>query len=548
MGVMVDNLYHIKGRWKFRKVIPVRLRPHIDGNITEFVRWIGPGGAKASPEILRKASEAQSECATLMQMAEKRAAGSFDELTAETVAHVIATARSALLQEDEDDRWDGEAAEAAFGEVARQLADSAVVHAANPDDDRLWNNRQEAHEDSLAAWRHDYARGRASHFVNEEVVDRCADLGLHVDPTSPGFRRLAMAYLALLIETSEASLKRQRGEIVPTPEPPAPRTPSELKAPRVPQSITGLVADWWKEADGAGRSASTHDAYSRAARQLAAFLGHDDARRVTQDDIIRFKDDRLARGASPKTVKDGDLSSLRAVFRWGVANRKVQTNPVEGVTVIVPRRIVARPKGFMDDEATGLLTHALHYRPGLREAAKLSAAKRWVPWLCAYTGARVGEMAQLRGQDVFEKAGRWVLAITPEAGTVKGGEYREVPLHEHLVDQGFPEFARASGEGYLFLRPSSSSREAVRGALRTTKNKIREFVRLAVTDSRVQPNHGWRHRMETSARELGWREDITNAITGHATPGVRADYGDNTIKAMAAALDQLPRYPVDTKD
>lgn len=31
-----------------------------------------------------------------------------------------------------------------------------------------------------------------------------------------------------------------------------------------------------------------------------------------------------------------------------------------------------------------------------RERRETFAAKRWVPWLIAYSGARVGEMAQLR--------------------------------------------------------------------------------------------------------------------------------------------------------
>jgi hypothetical protein len=35
------------------------------------------------------------------------------------------------------------------------------------------------------------------------------------------------------------------------------------------------------------------------------------------------------------------------------------------------------------------------------EAPKLAAAKRWVPWLCAFTGARVGEMLQLRKAEIL---------------------------------------------------------------------------------------------------------------------------------------------------
>lgn len=54
-------------------------------------------------------------------------------------------------------------------------------------------------------------------------------------------------------------------------------------------------------------------------------------------------------------------------------------------------------------------------------------AKRWLPWVCAYTGARVGEIAQLRKQDVAHEHGRWVLVITPEARPLKAVGFGKCP-------------------------------------------------------------------------------------------------------------------------
>lgn len=80
-------------------------------------------------------------------------------------------------------------------------------------------------------------------------------------------------------------------------------------------------------------------------------------------------------------------------------------------------------------------------------ARPFEAARRWVPWICAYTGARAGEITQLRGKDVVQREGRWAIQITPDAGTVKTGEPRIVPIHEHLIEQGFIDFVHAKGEG-----------------------------------------------------------------------------------------------------
>jgi hypothetical protein len=66
-------------------------------------------------------------------------------------------------------------------------------------------------------------------------------------------------------------------------------------------------------------------------------------------------------------------------------------NPAEGLTIKTSKPRKLRAKGFSDKEAILILKHAKTYKAG-GEAPKLAAAKWWVPWLCAFTGARVGEM------------------------------------------------------------------------------------------------------------------------------------------------------------
>jgi hypothetical protein len=108
------------------------------------------------------------------------------------------------------------------------------------------------------------------------------------------------------------------------------------------------------------------------------------------------------------------------------------------VRVTVPRKKVSRAgKYFHTDEIKVILGAAL----AIENTRKVSmATRRWVPWLCAYTGARAGEITQLRGVDVIEQEGVNAIHITPDAGTVKTGRGRTVPLHEHLVAQGFLKY------------------------------------------------------------------------------------------------------------
>ncbi|MHA6689406.1 tyrosine-type recombinase/integrase [Devosia sp. A449] len=525
MGYCVKNLYLIGNRWKYRKGIPALLRPHIDGRLTEFVRWLGAheGTSKNPPPgILSRYSEVDKECSALIAMAKKRADGHFDELNAEVIAHVITQARHELLEADDIGRFDPD----------------VLNHG------KHWEKRQETIDIVLPALKREYALGQIGEFTTDEVLDRCASLGLLVDTQSDGFRKLARAYLGLLIETTEKALQRQSGEPVPTPEPPPPIAPHAARKPSK-QTITGLATDWWKEASAAGRSLSTKEAYTRAARQLSEFLGHDDANAVTNTDILAFKDHRIAQGKNLKTIGAGDLSALNVLFGWGVSNKRLAVNPVEGVKVMAPKKTRSRGPGFTDEEASAILSASWAYQPAGKEPHKTTLAKRWVPLLMAYTGARVGEMAQLRREDVRLENGRWIIKIDPEAGTVKTDEYREVVMHPHLVELGFPTFAQQAKPGHLFLTITRDGPEGIRGALQTLKNDLRDFARTIVSDPRVQPNHGWRHRFSTVSGDLGKREDVQCAITGHQLKGgSRMEYGERTFVAMEKFFSDWPRVEI----
>lgn len=278
---------------------------------------------------------------------------------------------------------------------------------------------------------------------------------------------------------------------------------------------------------------------------LVAYLGHDDAARLTPENVVGFKDHRLSsthpktkKPISAKTVKDSDLAGLKTVFGWAVTNRRMASNPATGITIKLGKPKKLRSKGFTEEEAAALLRAARAYR-NQEETPKTAAAKRWVPWLCAYTGARVGELAQLRKQDLRQEAGHWVIHITPEAGTVKTDEARDVVLHQVLVDEGFVQFVKDAPSGHLFLRIGKEGE--VRGPLRGLKNRLAEFARETVKDLRVMPNHGWRHRFKTVARSVGIDSRIVDATQGHAPRTAGDDYGDVTVAAMALAMGKFPR-------
>jgi integrase len=302
-------------------------------------------------------------------------------------------------------------------------------------------------------------------------------------------------------------------------------------------TLTAILEGWWTEAKAAGRKPSTHESYRNTIANLTGFLGHDDAGRLRAEDVVRFKDHRLAQGISAKTVKDSDLAALKTVFGWAVSNRKLANNPAAGLTIKLGKPKKLRGKGLTEEEATALIRAALSVPPN--STSRTTQAKRWVPVLAAYSGARVGEVAQLRRQDVRQEAGHWLIELTPEAGTIKTNEARKVVLHPHLIELGFPQWAQNQSEGHLFLKPAATG--DVLGPLQGVKNRLAEFARTVVTDPNVAPLHGLRHRFKTIGMDSGVSTRVLDAIQGHAPRTAGDGYGEVTVKAQAAAMARIPR-------
>ncbi len=263
---------------------------------------------------------------------------------------------------------------------------------------------------------------------------------------------------------------------------------------------------------------------------LESRAGHKDPGRTTKDDVVAWRDHLLKSGLAPRTVKRVNIACLNAIFGQAVADGILSINPAADVTVREDRRIEERERGFTDEEAHAILTAARNLPRG-RLDAKTHAFLRWAPFIMAYTGARVGEIAQLRKSDFTQsQAEGWVLTVTPEAGSTKSGKLRKVPLHDALVSEGLPDFVHGAKDGPLFYAKHGGRLAA----------KAIQFVRktVKVTDKRVAPNHGWRHRFITLARGVNMAEEKRNYIVGHTDARVGSSYGN--MAGLKAAINLIP--------
>lgn len=323
--------------------------------------------------------------------------------------------------------------------------------------------------------------------------------------------------------------------------------PRPAPRPKADVSLHGLVEAWGRERQPRAKTLREHE---RIVRAFEAHLGHDDATAVTPEDVVAWKDALVATGKLvPKTINAKYLTPLNTVLNWAKANRRIATNPAQGIRSVGKAPPRARERSFTAEEATTILKAALaaFAAPG-RNTRETLAARRWVPWLCAYSGARVGEVTQLRGRDFLQVQGVWVFRISPEAGAVKTDKPRTVPLHPDLIRQGILAFVREQGEGPLFYDEARgrSRGEAEAHPSKTVAGRLAGWVRdIGVEDPNVQPNHGWRHLFMTLCRTYGVGEEARYFIVGHTRRDTGQHYGEASVIALHREISKIPAFKVE---
>lgn len=363
---------------------------------------------------------------------------------------------------------------------------------------------------------------------------------------STDWREIARALCHAELEALSRAAERDEGDFSGTPSAPIiiNAQPPENAPERV--SLKKLWADYVESRVQAGFMRDNGKRLRPVEERLRKFLRHDDARRVTKKDIISWRD-QLRKELSAKTVNDIYLSGVKSVFSWAVENDRLPENVAANVKQPKPKKVYGRERGYTDDEAQKLLKSSRSYQPVadvngyVRESEKAANLKRWVPIICAFTGARVSEITQLRKEDLRQVDEQWVARITPDAGTVKAGSYRDVPLHPQIISEGFAEFVTGSASGPLFH--NADKPEKFKRAAEIVSNKLSDWLRESkLTPAGLQPNHAWRHRLKTQCRELGISDRVVDAIQGHAGKTAGDDYGDVTLKTKIDAINQLPPY------
>ncbi|MCR9276177.1 MULTISPECIES: DUF6538 domain-containing protein [Mameliella] len=272
--------------------------------------------------------------------------------------------------------------------------------------------------------------------------------------------------------------------------------------------------------------------YRQVVNAFSAFRKSDLVGTVTPQEADAWKWEMLEGGSLSNSTIAQRIQNVSTVIGWA---------RVQSVGTLFPDRnpldLVVRPErnGVRSEDRTLRMEEAVTILRAARQETKPDL--RWLPWMCAYSGARVSEVAQLRPDDFFQFEGSWFFRLTTKGRkTLKNvHSIRRVPVHPDLVAEGLIEFVnrhREHPEQRLFHARSQGN---VAGWVRS---------KLKLTREDMAPSHGWRHLFEDKAMYAGMLDSAKTYITGRSKGRSAEGYGksDVMLPGLAAEMRKIKGY------
>ena len=229
---------------------------------------------------------------------------------------------------------------------------------------------------------------------------------------------------------------------------------------------------------------------------------------------------------APKTVEDVK-KLVQGLFRFAVDKEYLPLSPALDLNLNL--QIAKEKASFSRTEVATLLSAVI-------ALDKKYVQRKWIVLLAAYTGARLGEIAQLRYSDFKmdnENKIRYIL-IAKDAGSVKtSNAIRQVPIHSKLIDLGLDLFMsnsqgseRLFPDYYLKSKKISAWFPSFMSGLGIPKNN--DFAQSRTF-------HSLRHSFITESRAKSQAINLIQSIVGHE----KTSAGQTDVYTGNYSLDKL---------
>ncbi|WP_300533674.1 site-specific integrase [uncultured Mameliella sp.] len=476
----------------------------------------------------------------------------------------------ALLESDEDERIhdaeasqpggaDNAAANKAYAQEVRQhLARGDLRHG----DLEGWSGHFGFHFNPGSVLRREFQHmlARAEAEAAERAAER--DLGLPLStPADDLFRAPAAPYTP---PTSTPATPAPTKPSAPPLEDLWPTYERQQGANLAPATITDKkkILDIFIYHIGHGRAVDTitkaeareyRDMLTRMPRHAGSKAR---TRGMSLKQLVELNDREQGQAVSTRTVTK-QVSVLSSIFNWLVREGHVESNIWEH---LAPAKERGRNKRmpFTYTQLQHLIDSPLFAGcVGIKDVRqkstpgtfKATGPEYWLPLLGMFTGARLGELAQLETSDVKQAEGIDFIMITDQGGdrarTVKSkAAIRSVPIHSRLIALGFLEHVAKisrAGSGRLFPTLNRNNKGQFANASRHFSRYL-DAIDLPVAEDASKPTfHCLRHSFIDELRREHSEHEF-RPLVGHEAQtvtrgyGIKETFGLGMRKAMVEAV------------
>jgi integrase len=229
------------------------------------------------------------------------------------------------------------------------------------------------------------------------------------------------------------------------------------------------------------------------------------------------------------------LSALGAFCQWLLANDFIQEDVMRGMYLNIDKSEKKRfpytaeqlTTIFSSPLFTGCVGEGREHEPG---DLRIRDWRFWLPLIGLYSGARLGEIAQLLTADLRQIHGQWVFHITREGSVLKStktaGSERVVPVHPELIKLGLLEYhasVQKRGAEQLFSEIKQDRRGFFSGAPSSFFNDYLRAIGVKV-DATVN-FHSFRHGIADAFRRAGYLDEQFGCLLGHSKSSTTGKYG-----------------------
>jgi len=267
-------------------------------------------------------------------------------------------------------------------------------------------------------------------------------------------------------------------------------------------------------------------------------------------DVFAAADKAVKLGLTPMLARtvNSRVGDVRSMYGDAVKRGAADVNPFDGMS-LAEKGYEESERGWSFDQLGRILAH-----PIMRGCASerdvfvpgnhlLNDWRFWSILIAATSGARIGEVAQLRPEDVMQNEGVWVLNISREGGrtTKNRASIRRTPVHSEVLRVGLVGLAmerqRAAEALLLPGVPKPVQGNASHGLTKWMGEKAR--AKLAPDAKTGQGWHSFRHTMQELSRETSNPDSVSDRLAGRTPAGAGGRYGKYPPRVLQAALEKI---------